>query len=395
MQTTASVLTRIPLVATKSATVPWYFKLLVFGAVCIPVGVLWDISWHSTIGRDTFWTPAHIVTYMGGLIPGLVCGFLALRTHFWGTTEERAAAVTFWGFRAPLGAWVSILGCFMMLLSAPFDDWWHNTYGLDVQILSPPHAVLAAGMFNVALGVLLLMLSLQNRAADSGGQFLFIFTGGVMIIMAAIFLTEWSFPNHQHGSRFYKASATTYPLYLLTLARASKLRWPTTIAALIYMLGTALMTWILPLFPAEPKLAPIYNPVEHMTATPFPLLLVVPALGIDLTMRFFGQRPGWLRDTALALALALVFMALFMPTQWWFSKFMLTPAADNWFFAAGHWLPYSEKEGPWLTQFWGLDPESRQYNPVTLTSLLGVGVRAFISARIGLALGTWMSRVRR
>ena len=395
MQTITATTTVIPAEATRSATVPWYFKLLIFGAMCIPIGTLWDISWHSTIGRDTFWTPAHIVTYMGGLIPGLVCGWIALKTHFWGTREERAGAVTFWGFRAPIGAWISILGSFTMLLSAPFDDWWHNTYGLDVQILSPPHAVLALGMFLVAVGVLILMVSLQNRAEASPPQYMFIFVGGVMVVMASIFLTEWSFPNHQHGSRFYKAAATTYPLYLLALARASKLRWPATTVAAIYMVFTMLMTWILPLFPAEPKLAPIYNPVDHMTSIPFPLLLIVPALGIDLTMGWLGRQPGWLRDTALAVVIAVVFMVLFMPTQWWFSKFMLTPAADNWFFGAGHWLPYSERKGPWLHEFWGLDMESRFYNPLTTKQVFGVALRAFISARIGLALGTWMSRVRR
>ncbi|HMJ66857.1 MAG TPA: hypothetical protein VK615_16060, partial [Candidatus Binatia bacterium] len=389
MHTTASIPVTVPLETSRSASVPWYFKLLVFGATCIPVGALWDISWHSTIGRDTFWMPAHIVTYMGGLIPGLVCGWLALKTHFFGSAQERAAAVTFWGFRAPLGAWVCIWGSFMMLLSAPFDDWWHNTYGLDVQILSPPHAVLALGMFHVALGVLLQMASLQNRAEDTRGQFLFIFTGGIMLIMAAIFLTEWSFPNHQHGSRFYRASSVVYPLYLLTLARSSKLRWPATTAAAIYMTGTMLMTWLLPLFPAQPKLAPIYNPVDHMTSIPFPLLLVVPAFGIDVIMRLLGRRPGWLRDTGLAVVITIVFLALFMPAQWWFSKFMLTPAADNWFFAAGHWLPYSEQPGPWLHQFWGLDPESRYYNPLTIKQFGGIAVRAFIFARIGLSLGTW------
>src|SRR5881275_1229760 len=97
---------------TKAYRLPWYFYLLVCGAAFIPVGVLWDISWHSTIGRDTFWTPAHILTYLGGLIPGLACGWLALKTHFFGSPEERAASVSFWGFRAPLGAWVVIWGTF-------------------------------------------------------------------------------------------------------------------------------------------------------------------------------------------------------------------------------------------------------------------------------------------
>ncbi len=51
----------------------------------------------------------------------------------------------FWGFSGPLGAWVTIWGTFVMITSAPFDNWWHNAYGLDVKIVSPPHMVLAAG----------------------------------------------------------------------------------------------------------------------------------------------------------------------------------------------------------------------------------------------------------
>src|SRR6476620_5311252 len=73
---------------------PWFIYLLVAGSPCIPLGVLWDISWHSTIGRDTFWTPAHLMTYIGGLIPGLTCGWLAVKTHFLGSPEERAHAVS-------------------------------------------------------------------------------------------------------------------------------------------------------------------------------------------------------------------------------------------------------------------------------------------------------------
>ncbi len=395
MQTAAVVSPAIPAQVTRATVAPWYFKLLVFGAACIPIGALWDISWHSAIGRDTFWTPAHIVTYMGGLIPGLLCGWLALKTHFWGTEAERAAGVSFWGFRAPLGAWVAIWGCFTMLLSAPFDDWWHNTYGLDVEILSPPHAVLALGMFHVALGVLLLMLSFQNRSGTTEGQVLFILTGGIMLLMAAIFLTEKSFPNQHRTAEFYKACAVPYPLYLVTLARASKLRWPATTAAAVYMAGLMLVIWILPLFPAEPKLAPIYNPVDHMVPPAFPLLLVVPAFAIDLMVRFLGQKSGWLRDTLLAIALAIAFLALFVPTQWWFSKFMLSPAADNWFFAAGDWVPYSSKPGPWIMEYWDIEPGSRGYDPLTWKQLGRAAFNAFITARIGLAFGAWMSRVKR
>ena len=69
-----------------------------------------------------------------------------------------------WGFRGPLGAWVTIWGSLGMLTSAPFDNWWHEAYGVDVKILSPPHTVLALGMFGIVLGALMLVLREQNLA---------------------------------------------------------------------------------------------------------------------------------------------------------------------------------------------------------------------------------------
>jgi hypothetical protein len=382
-------------VLDQTAALPWYCYVMVFGAACIPIGALWDISWHSTIGRDTFWTPAHITTYLGGLLPGLTCGWLALKTHFYGTEQERARAVGFWGFRAPLGAWVTIWGAFTMLLSAPFDNWWHNAYGLDVQILSPPHAVLATGMFAVAVGVLLVMLSLQNFSSDvgKGERWLFIFVVGVLLLMAAIFLTERSFPNLQHSSSFYRMSCLTYPLYLAAAARASKLRWPATIAAAIYMGLLLLMIWILPLFPAQPKLAPIYNPVDHMVPPTFPLLLIVPAIAIDLLVHWLSSKPDWLRDSLLAILLGIAFLTLFFATQWFFSKFLLSPAADNWFFSGSRFWPYTSTPGNWQHEFWENRPS--RSDPVTLPTLVIALALGIVSARIGLAFGTWMSRVRR
>src|SRR6187401_1870656 len=138
------------------ASTTWYNRIVVLGATSIVIGILWDISWHRTIGRDTFWTPAHLAIYLGGMLGGLTCGWLVLRTTFFGTPEEKAGAVKLWGFYGPLGAWVTIWGCIAMLTSAPFDNWWHDAYGLDVRIISPPHAVLALGIFAICVGAMLL-----------------------------------------------------------------------------------------------------------------------------------------------------------------------------------------------------------------------------------------------
>jgi hypothetical protein len=142
----------------------WHAYTAVFSAACVMVGVYWDISWHMSIGRDTFWTPAHLLIQSGGLIAGVSSGYVALRTTFRGSASERDSAVPFWGFRAPLGAWICIWGCLAMLTSAPFDNWWHNAYGLDVKIVSPPHTLLALGIFSIVLGALLLTMAQQNRA---------------------------------------------------------------------------------------------------------------------------------------------------------------------------------------------------------------------------------------
>src|SRR4029079_5910070 len=157
----AAAAREVPAVVTEA----WHARAVVFAAACVMVGVYWDISWHMTIGRDTFWTPAHLLIQAGGLIAGLSSGYVALRNTFAGTAAESASSVGFWGFRAPLGAWVCVWGCGAMLASAPFDNWWHDAYGLDVKIISPPHMILALGIVAITLGALLLTLARQNQTS--------------------------------------------------------------------------------------------------------------------------------------------------------------------------------------------------------------------------------------
>jgi hypothetical protein len=212
--------------------------------------------------------------------------------------------------------------------------------------------------------------------------------------MAAVFLTEHSFPNQQRTATFYRMSCATYPLYLLGIARASKSKWAGTWIALIYMAFMAGMAWVLPLFPGEPKLGPIYHRVDHFVPLPFPLLLVVPGLGIDLLRRWIGHGRGWLWDWLLAGLSALAFLGLFLLTQWFFSSFLLSSGADNWFFAGDRHWGYTESLGDWRKQYWNaLNPVKNP--PVTVKDLGIALVLTLISARIGLSLGNWMARVRR
>ena len=71
-----------------STAAPWPIYAVLFASTSVILGVIWDISWHRTIGRDTFWTPAHLAIYLGGVVAGLTCGWLALRTTFAGTSAR-------------------------------------------------------------------------------------------------------------------------------------------------------------------------------------------------------------------------------------------------------------------------------------------------------------------
>src|SRR5207302_10810860 len=103
-----------------AAHLPWYVAATLVAATSAKVGIIWDISWHRSIGRDTFWTPAHMAIYLGGVLAGLSCGWLALRTTFAGPAQARAASLRLRGFRAPLGPWPGVWGALAMITSAPF-----------------------------------------------------------------------------------------------------------------------------------------------------------------------------------------------------------------------------------------------------------------------------------
>lgn len=400
----------VPLTRAAIDRAFWPGLLLGVAVTSIVIGLLWDISWHISIGRDTFWTPAHMAIYLGGVLAGTVSGWLALKHTFFPNTEEQNTSVVLFGLRAPLGAWVTLWGALAMLTSAPFDDWWHNAYGLDVKIISPPHAVLGLGMFGISVGAVLLVLARQNRLAVSaigssgnasssirypGASGLFIYAGGIFVTMGGIFISEYTFPNLQHTALFYKVAALMFPFRLVALGRAGRISWPATRVAAVYISLLCLMVWILPLFPAQPKLAPIFNPVTHMVPPAFPLLLVVPALGIDLLLRRVGEHPGWMKKIVLASLFGAVFLALFMLVQWFFAKFMLSPKADNWFFAGGRFYGYGSSTGGWRSRFWHVTPGSQDADLVRGSSILISWLFASIGSWIGLLWGNWMRRVQR
>lgn len=140
--------TSVPQTAARSvsAAVPWYIWCGVVAVTSASIGGVWDVSWHRSIGRDTFWTPAHMAIYACGVLAAIACGYLIFATTFGSSEYLKRISVKVLGFRAPLGAFLAAWGGIAMLTSAPFDNWWHAAYGLDVKIVSPPHTLLILGI---------------------------------------------------------------------------------------------------------------------------------------------------------------------------------------------------------------------------------------------------------
>src|SRR5256885_5555140 len=95
-------------------------------------------------------------------------------------------------------------------------------------------------------------------------MWLFLVAGSLLFMDRAIMLFEYSGKNAMHGAAFYRVSALAYPMALVLMTRASKMKWAATITAGIFTAMMLLLMWVIELFPATPKLGPIYQPILHM-----------------------------------------------------------------------------------------------------------------------------------
>jgi hypothetical protein len=362
------------------------------------VGLLWDISWDASIGRDAFWSPPHIAVNFGAIAAWGAGAWLLVQA----TLTRHPASVGVGKLRVPLGAGFVLWGGCALLAAGALDLWWSSAYGLFPDPWSPPQILVAAGIAAILTGTLLVGASRRNgRLPASAGkpgktpelpaatfpeELSLLWPAGLLLTFAAAATVQYNLPNLQRTALFYTVSCPLYTLILAWIGGASRLRWPASASALLYTGLVCLLVWILPLFPARPLIGPVYQPVTHMLPPQFPLLLVVPALGMDLLSRRVRGN-DWMR----AALFGLLFTAVFMTVQWHFAAFLLSPASGNRFWAGGgaHW-PFYLQVGPERTQFWG-----QAQSPVTAGAVFLCGLLAVAGARIGLWLGRWTGRVRR
>lgn len=349
---------------------------LLLGAIAVPLTLLWDYSWESTIGVDRLASPPHVANYLAVALAA--AGALRLLVE---VTRAGAGGVPLARARAPLGAWLALWGALAFVGALLFDRWWQASYGLAAGLWHPPQLAKALAYFAIAIGA---WLAAVERQRDTASSLAAAFAAGGVLAMISVVTTAQSLANRQHSAVFYEIACAAYPLVLVAHARAGRLPGSATIAALAYLALVASLVWLLPLFPGSPEAGPVYNALDRMLPPPFPLLLAVPALALDALLSRHSGPLARASDWLVALAAGAAFFAPFLATQWWFSGFLLSPAADSWLFAGGgrHWPFFLRVEPSARTAFWDFLSPGLDVAAACVSALLAV-----ISARAGLWLG--------
>jgi len=118
------------------------------------VGLYWDVAWHIDLGRDKeVLSPPHllILTSLTGLIG------VALLSIVTATATGADVRLRLGRWRLPWSALLLLAFRVGGLAAFVLDSLWHEAYGVDVTLLSPPHlGLLASGTLSaVALWLML------------------------------------------------------------------------------------------------------------------------------------------------------------------------------------------------------------------------------------------------
>jgi hypothetical protein len=317
-----------------------------------------------------------------------------------------------------------------MVISAPFDNWWHNAYGLDVKIISPPHQLLGFGIEGIGFGGVILIVGAINRAEGTLKrhlQWLLVGLGGLIVTHSMMGRLEYTDRALMHSAIMYLWLAIGLPFILESFARPAGLRWGRSAIAGIYTLIFLLALWIFPLFPGEPKLGPVYQRVTHMVPLSFPILILASALTLDwlwprlegmlddrsrlrglriagevvafvfalpfvvANLLFSKDKPLALTRWAQAAIMGIVFLVAVIAVQWPFADFLNSSGSANWFFGTTHHPYMVPNDWPGVRgAFLNFESTYQFWRNMALAVFF-----AIICMRLGIAFGNWMRKVKR
>jgi|SRR5579864_1248675 len=376
--------------STAAESIPRTIWLMTCGMVMAATGGAWDIAWHSSIGRDSAITPPHITMWTGAALFGISAFSAILAATFGSRSSARDFSVRMLGLYGPGGAFLVAWGSLVLYTAAPFDNWWHNAYGIDVSLVTPPHLLGYIGTVAAKIGAMAWVASIINRtsgALQSRLSWILLFVSAIAVGEMATVLIVPTWVWNMHTAACYLAVAMLIPLMMIGPGWGSAHKWGCTIVGGLYVAICLACEWIFPLFPAQPKLGPVFHSVTHLVPLRFPLLFIVPGLVADLVLQRLQHRSSWFK----ALWVGPAFVLSFLAAQWPFASFLMSPASRNWVFGTAYFA-YLDPAGVLYDPYKFHPTEPRGVFVLTMLAALAVSV---LTTRLGLAWGEWMRKVRR
>jgi hypothetical protein len=275
------------------------------------LGLAWDRQWHDLVGRDRFWIPPHIMLYTGIGAAGLIALCLVLidtlryRRKAPGVDDSSTIRVL-WLFHAPLGFVLLGFGTLIDLLAAPFDNYWHELYGIDVTLWSPFHIMGTIGGIVAGLGLIYAFASeaaLEREAKHPTRHFLGLNTSewGTLLLLAAFMELTLQSLTAFAPLTFGSLNLLTYPFPLACIGGFCLV----SAVQITRKRGAATLTVILLCIVA----------LVTQTFVPWALDNTVAAFG--LSFRFSGRQPTFNATLALMPLLFLVFALLVDGVAYW------------------------------------------------------------------------------
>jgi hypothetical protein len=214
-------------IAGSADPVLTYRRVVLWGSVATKLvgawGLSWDIQWHMTIGRDSFWIAPHLMIYSS-----VVLGLL----FAWGVLAYEWRR----GIPSTRGFLLAGLGLVLVVLAAPIDDLWHRLFGLDVTLWSPPHLLALFGSAVSTLGCLLIAVEVYPVRSFTGRAALLLtgaqLYGGIRVTLDPSWILAYTYAGVLFHA-FAILAALLLPLALVTATRLSALRWAPVLAVIV------------------------------------------------------------------------------------------------------------------------------------------------------------------
>lgn len=245
------------------------FQKLHYRFICVAlfaavIAGTWDAWWHSALGRESFWSPPHLLLYTA-VVLAITAGI-----HGWYRTKEKL-----WRRLATL--------LILVPVSAPFDELWHRVFEVEslsspLIVWSPPHVILIGSV----IGSFLMLLPIMRRDENINARRFFGPLAFAGILSLLLFLASPFQPTGPHALLGFWGTGIIAGLMVGMMLVAKK--WIPDFG------GAVLVATFLILLSAvglSEQIAPGLNvpPHDHAPAWLTVFAVLVPALWIDLSRR--------------------------------------------------------------------------------------------------------------